>query len=208
MWYWLLMGALLLSMLLLMRLNKPLGFAASKLLILVVLTVVLAFKASIDNMASIWTVCALVFFILCYCIEEFASRYKMLQLLLFSVGCLFYSLDFWSQVESLTWAVPIALFALIVVVFFLLLPLLDSFVGHAAAVAVILWQLLWASGQVWQVSRSFLDVCGFVGTALLAISVLIWSIHHFKKPFKTSQDWIMLCYFGAHILIVAPLVVS
>lgn len=208
MWYWLLMGALLLSMMLLMRLNKPKCFAASKLLILGVLAGVLVPELSSANMAVIWSFCALIFFILCCGVEEFASRFKMLQLLLFSIGCLFYSLDFWSQVTHLTWAVPIALFALMVVVFFLLLPLLDSFVGHAAVVALILWQLLWAAGQVWQVSRSLLDVCGFVGTAVLATSVLIWSIHHFKKPFKTSYDWTMLCYFSAHILIVSSLVLS
>ncbi|WP_105902998.1 lysoplasmalogenase family protein [Vibrio gangliei] len=208
MWYWLLMGGLLLSMLLLMRLNKPKLFAASKLFILIALAYSLAPTLNSPQIAPIWSMCALAFFALCYYVETFATRYKILQFLWFSMGCLFYSLSFWSQVQHLNWAVPIALFALIVVIFFILLPLLDSFVKHAAVVAIILWQLLWASGQVWQVSRSLLDLSGFLGTALLATSVLIWSIHHFKRPFKMSNDWTMLCYFGSHILIIAPLVLA
>ncbi|WP_086981883.1 lysoplasmalogenase family protein [Vibrio aphrogenes] len=208
MWYWLLMGALLLLMLSLMKLNKPKLFSASKLTILVTLTVILLTSLEITHIASLWSFFALAFFMLCYGVDAFAPRHRVLQLIFFSIACLGYSLDFWAQVETLNWAVPIALFALIVVVFFLLLPLLESFIIEASLVAVILWQLSWASGQLWQDQHSLLALSGFIGTLLLAASVLIWSIHYLKKPFKFSYEWLMLCYFSAHILVVAPLVLQ
>ena len=62
-----------------------------------------------------------------------------LQLTSFSLACFGYSLVFWVEVETLTWVVPVSMFALIVVVFFLLLPLLDRFAIQAAIVAVLLW---------------------------------------------------------------------
>lgn len=63
----------------------------------------------------------------------------------------------------------------------LLLPLLESFIIEASLVAVILWQLSWASGQLWQDQHSLLALSGFIGTLLLAASVLIWSIHYLKN---------------------------
>lgn len=161
MWYWLLMGALLLSMLLFMRVNKPKWITVSKLLLFIALVSSLLLGYDPDSLARMWSLAALIFFILCYGVEELAPKHNHIQLFLFSVACLFYSLDFWSQVESITWIVSIASFALVVVVFFLLLPLLDSFALPASIVALILWQLLWASGELWQFTRSLLDMSGF-----------------------------------------------
>lgn len=208
MWYWLLMGGLLLPILLFMQVNQPKWLAASKFLLFFALIGCLLVQHDFNNFAWGWSFSALTFFILCYAVEEYLPKYRTLQLFFFSIACLCYSLYFWSQVETLSWAVSIASFALVVVVFFLLLPLLDSFALPASLVALSLWQLLWASGELWEQSHSLLNVSGLLGTLLLSISVLIWALHYFRKPFKYSYGWIMCCYFSAHILIVAPLLLK
>ncbi|WP_417884185.1 lysoplasmalogenase family protein [Vibrio rumoiensis] len=208
MWYWLLMGGVLLPILLFMKLNQPKLLAASKLLFFCSLIGCLLVQPDVGRLPWLWSLSALVFFTFCYAVEECIPRYRILQLFFFSIACLCYSLNFWSQVETLSWSVAIASFALVVVVFFLLLPLLDSFVLPASMVALILWQLLWASGELWDQNHSLLNISGLLGTLLLSISVLIWELHYFRKPFKHSYGWIMCCYFSAHIFIVAPLVLS
>lgn len=208
MWYWLLMGGLLLPILLFMQVNQPKWLAASKLLLFVALISSLLVQHDFNNFAWGWSLSALTFFTLCYGVEEYLPKHRTLQLFFFSIACLCYSLYFWSQVETLSWAVSIASFALVVVVFFLLLPLLDSFVLPASLVALSLWQLLWASGELWEQSHSLLNVSGLLGTLLLSISVLIWALHYFRKPFKHSYGCIMCCYFSAHILIIAPLLLK
>ncbi|MFV0575786.1 MAG: lysoplasmalogenase family protein [Vibrio sp.] len=203
--YWLSMGALLLGMLMLMKVGSKKGMSIIKPVMLMALIVFLFLSQSLLAASHLWALLGLGLYILCYCIDEFAPKHKTLQLAFFSAACLCYSLSFWVQVETLSWVVPIALFALIVVGFLILLPLLDTFVLKASLVAIILWQLLWAAGEVFRYHEIWLNFSGYLGALLLAISVLIWAIHYFKQPFKYSYVWTMSVYFSAHILIIAPL---
>lgn len=208
MWYWLLMGGLLLPMLLFIKGNRPKWLTAFKLLFFISLTGCLVLQHSDTSLSWACSLIALIFFTLCYGLEELTPQYRTIQLSFFSMACLSYSLTFWLQVDSLSWAVSIASFALIVITFFLLLPLLDSFILPASLVALILWQLLWASGELWHMNRNVLDMSALLGTLLLSITVVMWAIENFKKPFSQSYGWITGCYFSAHILIIAPLVMK
>lgn len=75
-------------------------------------------------------------------------------------------------------------------------------------VALILWQMLWAAGELLYINGTLLDISGFLGALLLAITVLVWALHYFRKPFKHSYAWILCCYSSAHILIIAPIVLK
>ncbi|HBV76543.1 MULTISPECIES: lysoplasmalogenase family protein [Vibrio] len=218
MWYWLVMGVFMLAILSVLGKKNTQLFFFIKLLMFVCFLLFIFYVPSLLSSSHLWVGFALVFFIACDALETYSSRYKResdtrqisiykkWQFMCFSIACFGYSLAFWMEVQALTWAVPVFLFALIVVVFFLLLPLLDRFAVQSAIVAVMLWQLSWAAGEVWRYHRLMLDFSGFFGTLLLSISVLMWAIHHFKQPFRFSKEWITLSYFGAHALILAPLI--
>ncbi|WP_089125073.1 lysoplasmalogenase family protein [Vibrio algivorus] len=208
MWYWLLMGFLLLPMLVFIKLEQPKWLSISKLLLFIGLIGSLLSQHDMMQLSWLLSLFAVIFFTLCYGIEEFAPKYRNLQLCFFSIACLCYSLDFWFQLDALNWAVAIPSFALVVVAFLLVLPLLDSFAIQASMVALILWQMLWAAGELWHTNRTLLDMSSLLGVLLLAITVLIWALHYFRKPFKHSYAWIMCCYFSAHILIIAPIVLK
>ncbi|MCF7355440.1 lysoplasmalogenase family protein [Vibrio sp. CK2-1] len=208
MWYWLLMGFLLLPMLVFIKLEQPKWLSVSKLLLFIGLIGSLLLQHDLSHSAWLLSLSALLFFTLCYGVEELAPKYRNLQLCFFSIACLCYSLDFWFQVNALSWAVAIPTFALVVVAFLLVLPLLDSFAIQASMVALILWQMLWAAGELWHANRTLLDMSSLFGALLLALTVLIWALHYFRKPFKHSYAWILCCYFSAHILIIAPTVLK
>lgn len=208
MWYWLLMGGLLLPMLVFIKLEQPKWLAVSKLLLFIGLMSSLLLKYDLTHLSWLLSFLALAFFTLCYAVEEFAPKHRNLQLCFFSIACLCYSLDFWFQVDSLSWTVAIPSFALVVVAFLLVLPLLDSFAIQASVVALILWQMLWAAGELLYINGTLLDISGFLGALLLAITVLVWALHYFRKPFKHSYAWILCCYSSAHILIIAPIVLK
>ncbi|TVO33214.1 hypothetical protein FOF44_15895 [Vibrio algivorus] len=208
MWYWLLMGFLLLPMLVFIKLEQPKWLSISKLLLFIGLIGSLLSQHDMMQLSWLLSLFAVIFFTLCYGIEEFAPKYRNLQLCFFSIACLCYSLDFWFQLDALNWAVAIPSFALVVVAFLLVLPLLDSFAIQASMVALILWQMLWAAGELWHTNQTLLDMSSLLGVLLLAITVLIWALHYFRKPFKHSYAWIMCCYFSAHILIIAPIVLK
>lgn len=218
MWYWLVMGVFMLTMLGVVGKKNTQLFFFIKLLMFACFLLFIFYVPGLSTYSHLWACFALVFFILCDVLETYGSRYKKapdkrpstrykkLQFMCFSIACFGYSLAFWMEVQALTWVVPVFMFALIVVMFFLLLPLLDRFAVQSAIVAVMLWQLAWAAGEVWRYHRLMLDFSGFLGTLLLSISVLMWAIHYFKQPFRFSKRWITLSYFGAHVLILAPLI--
>lgn len=208
MWYWLLMGVLLLPMLVFIKLEQPKWLAVSKLSLFIGLIGSLLLQHDFSHSSWLLSISALAFFTLCYGVEEFAPKHRNLQLCFFSIACLCYSLDFWFQVDALSWAVAIPTFALVVVAFLLVLPLLDSFAIQASMVALILWQMLWAAGELWHINRTMLGMSSLLGALLLAITVLVWALHYFRKPFKHSYAWILCCYFSAHILIIAPIVLK
>ncbi|WP_244943787.1 lysoplasmalogenase family protein [Vibrio algivorus] len=202
------MGFLLLPMLVFIKLEQPKWLSISKLLLFIGLIGSLLSQHDMMQLSWLLSLFAVIFFTLCYGIEEFAPKYRNLQLCFFSIACLCYSLDFWFQLDALNWAVAIPSFALVVVAFLLVLPLLDSFAIQASMVALILWQMLWAAGELWHTNQTLLDMSSLLGVLLLAITVLIWALHYFRKPFKHSYAWIMCCYFSAHILIIAPIVLK
>ncbi|MGV3002906.1 lysoplasmalogenase family protein [Vibrio sp.] len=208
MWYWLLMGGLLLPMLVFIKFEQTKWLSVSKLLLFIGLIGSLLLQHDLNHSSWLLSLFALVFFTLCYGIEELAPKYRNLQLCFFSIACLCYSLDLWCQVHTLSWAVAIPTFALVVVAFLLVLPLLDSFAIQASMVALILWQMMWAAGQLWYINRTLLDMSSLLGALLLSIAVLIWALHYFRRPFKYSYAWSMCCYFSAHILIIAPTVLK
>ncbi|MBD1576443.1 hypothetical protein HC723_08330 [Vibrio sp. S11_S32] len=138
--------------------------------------------------------------------EAFGKLSKKGEFICFALISSCYSVIFWIQVEAVSWGMPVILMAFSIVLFFLLLPLFEGFVVPAAAIGIIVWQLSWAAGEVWKAHHLLVDLTGFIGSLILALSALIWVVHHFKASFRYSNYVFLVSYFVAQTLITSSII--
>lgn len=115
-----------------------------------------------------------------------------------------YSKSFWLQLEGgLSWWLPALLFASAVIVFFLMLPRLDSIVFPVLMMGLVLVQLCWAATQLCLSAPAFGHQLACAGAYLFALSALLGA-GNTKQSNKANKNSLVLgSYLLAHSLIVA-----
>lgn len=125
----------------------------------------------------------------------------------FIIAQLCYSRAFWLQLSAnMVWWLPALLIATSIVVFFLLLPQIDTLLFPVTIMGLVLVQLAWAAGEILLQAPSLASALGFSGCLVFILSALLLAIHDYRHPIPRGQYWISGSYLTAQCLIVASVV--
>lgn len=205
--YWLTMGVLTIFMCISIKTESSMALKFLKPASLMALILSVFFFTTTPHSLSYFALlCGLALSVFAQIREVSGNQNKRGQLICFALVSLCYSVMFWIQVDKVSWVVPVTLLAFSIILFFLLLPLFDGFVIPAAVIGVIVWQLSWAAGEVWKLHHTWSHFTGFIGSLFLALSALIWVIHHFKSSFRYSNYLFLVAYFASQTLITSSII--
>ncbi|MBD1573981.1 lysoplasmalogenase [Vibrio sp. S17_S38] len=205
--YWLTMGLLTIFMCIGIKKESATALKFLKPASLVVLLLsAFLFTTTPHSLSYFALLCGLALSLFAQIKEASGNQNKRWQLICFALVSLCYSVMFWIQVDKVSWVVPVILLAFSIVLFFLLLPLFDGFVIPAAVIGIIVWQLSWAAGEVWNQHHAWSNFIGFIGSLFLALSALIWVIHHFKSSFRYSNYLFLVTYFASQTFITSSII--
>lgn len=155
--------------------------------------------------ASLWVAAGLALALLAELGRSLArvSRRLLFVCLMLMFTC--FSKSFWLQLSgTLSWWLPALLFAAGVIVFFLMLPRLDSQVFPVIIMGLMLLQLCWAATELCLREPTYLHQMACASCYLFALSALGYALQAFRK---TPTRLVSGGYLLAQAMLVASVTV-
>ncbi|QXO16364.1 lysoplasmalogenase [Vibrio ostreae] len=112
-----------------------------------------------------------------------------------------YVIGFISMVGSVTWWIPVVIFALGILTFLLLLPNLERLMVPVLIYLVVIATLGSSSAEYWLSSQSTSANLAIMGAFMLLMCDLMWARNRFLASTLITRQAVLVSYYLAHALL-------
>lgn len=112
-----------------------------------------------------------------------------------------YVIGFISMVGSVTWWIPVVIFALGILTFLLLLPNLERLMVPVLIYLVVIATLGSSSAEYWLSSQSTSASLAIMGAFMLLLCDLMWARNRFLASTLITRQAVLVSYYLAHALL-------
>lgn len=175
--------------------------AVSRPLPLLIMAAMMTLNAEANTSLAIWIGCGLLLSAIADSIVSLTGDSSRLSAIGYIIAHSCYVFGFLSMVGSVTWWIPILIFALGILTFLLLLPNLERLLVPMLVYLVVMATLGSSSAEYWLSSQSPAANLAVMGAFMLMLCDLLWARNRYVCSTLFTRQAVMVSYYLAHALL-------
>ncbi|WP_136487677.1 lysoplasmalogenase [Vibrio sp. H11] len=173
----------------------------TKPLPLLLMATAILFSSATRTPLALWVSSGLLVFALADSVISLTGDNSRLASAGYLLAHICYVIGFISMVGSVTWWIPVVIFALGILTFLLLLPNLERLMVPVLIYLVVIATLGSSSAEYWLSSQSTSANLAIMGAFMLLLCDLMWARNRFLTSTLLTRQAVLVSYYLAHALL-------